>query len=61
MEKSMEILDLVMKDDGLGFGDQIACCPKCEKPFVIPLEIAFSKKTIDFFPCKYCGQFCRIG
>lgn len=57
----MEILDLVMRDDRLGYGDQIACCPNCNEPFVIPLEIAFSKKNIDFLPCKHCGQICRIS
>ena len=62
-DESMEVLDLVMKDDGAGFGDQVACCPKCEKPFIIPFEIAFSKKikTIDSYPCKYCGQMCKIS
>lgn len=61
MDKPMDIQDLIMKDDGLGFGDQIACCPKCEEPFVIPFEVAFSKKSIGFYPCKNCGQVCRIS
>ena len=63
MDKPMDIQDLVMRDDKLGFGDQVACCPKCEKPFIIPFEIAFSKKikTIDSYPCKYCGQMCKIS
>lgn len=56
----MELLDLIMKDDGAGFGDKIACCPKCEKPFVIPFNVAFSKKLIDSYPCQNCGQLCKI-
>ena len=27
----------VMKDDGCGFGDLIACCPECEESFTFPL------------------------
>lgn len=56
----MEVLNLIMKDDNLGFGDKIGCCPKCEKEFVIPLNIAFSKNKPAFYPCKYCGQLIKI-
>ena len=57
MEKA---LDLIMKDDKLGFGDKIGCCPKCEKEFCLPLSIAFSKNKPKSYPCKYCGQLVRI-
>ena len=56
----MEILDLIMKDDGCGFGDKIGCCPKCEKEFVVPLNIVFSKNKPNAYPCKYCGQLVKI-
>ncbi len=61
MGKLNDVKELVMQDDGLGFGDQIACCPKCKKPFIIPLEVAFSNKNIVLYPCKHCGQVCRIS
>ena len=56
----MKALDMIMKDDGCGFGDKIGCCPKCEEPFVVPLKIAFSKSEIKEFPCKHCGQLVKI-
>ena len=57
----MEILDLIMKDDGLRYGDQVACCPICDEPFVIRFDIIFSKKEIRVYPCKNCGQMIRIN
>ena len=54
--KSMEALELVMKDDGLGYGDQVACCPKCGEPFCLPLSIAFAKSKPSTYPCKHCHQ-----
>lgn len=50
-----------MKDDGLGYGDKVACCPICDEPFVIPFDIIFSKKEIRVYPCKNCGQMIRIN
>ena len=56
----MKALDLIMKDDGCGFGDKIGCCPKCDKEFVIPLKVAFSNNKPETYPCKYCGQLVKI-
>ena len=56
----MEALDLIMKDDNLGFGDKIGCCPKCEKEFSIPINILFSQNKPNTYPCKHCGQLIKI-
>ena len=56
----MEALSLVMKDDELGYGDQVACCPKCGKPFCLPLNIAFAKQKPPIYPCKHCGQSIKL-
>ena len=59
--KSMEALELVMKDDGLGYGDQIACCPKCGEPFCLPLSIAFAKSKPSTYPCNNCNQLIKLS
>lgn len=56
----MKALDMIMKDDGCGFGDKIGCCPKCENPFNIPIEVLFNNKNLKEYPCKYCGQLVKI-
>ena len=56
----MEVLELVMKDDGLGYGDQVACCPKCGEPFCLPLSIAFAKSKPPSYPCKHCHQLIKL-
>ena len=56
----MDILDIIMKDDGLGFGDKVGCCPVCETPFFIPIEIFFSKEKPSAIPCNNCGQMIRV-
>ena len=57
----MEALELVTKDDGLGYGDQIACCPKCGEPFCLPLNIAFAKSKPSTYPCKHCNQLIKLS
>ena len=56
----MKALDMIMKDDGCGFGDKIGCCPKCGEPFSVPIEIVFNKKDLKEYPCRYCGQLVKI-
>jgi hypothetical protein len=56
----MKALDMIMKDDGCGFGDKIGCCPKCGEPFSVPIEIAFKKRDLKEYPCRYCGQLVKI-
>ena len=57
----MEALDLVFKNDGLGYGDQIACCPKCGKPFCLPFKYVFSNKKPPAYPCEKCGQLIKLN
>ena len=52
--------NLVFKNDGLGYGDQVGCCPTCGKPFVLPLKIAFSKNKPKNYPCSNCGEMINI-
>ena len=57
----MEALDLIFKNDGLGYGDQIACCPKCGKPFCLPFKYVFSNKKPPAYPCEKCGQLIKLN
>ena len=56
----MTVMDIVMKDDGLGFGDKVGCCPICNTPFVVPIEILFNSNKPESYPCSNCGQMIRL-
>lgn len=55
-----EVKEIIMLDDGCGFGDMIACCPNCKEPFILPFYIAFADKKPENYPCKYCGTIIKI-
>ena len=57
----LKALNLVMKDDGFGFGDQVGHCPKCGNKFSIPIEVLFSNRSLSEYPCKYCGQLIKLN
>ena len=46
----MKTYNIVMLDDGLGFGDFIACCPVCGNSITVPIGY---KGT--YTQCSTCG------
>ena len=49
-------VESIMKDDGCGFGDLIACCPECGEPFIVPLYWKGNS-----FPCRKCNTLITNG
>lgn len=60
MSDAKKVYDLVMMDDGSGFGAMVACCPNCKMPFDLPFYIAFSENKPEYYPCKYCEILLRL-
>lgn len=48
--------DPVMRDDGCGFGDLIACCPECGEPFISPI---WWKGRV--WVCNNCGTLLKTS